>query len=101
MPRRGTFQTTPARMGAPKSSSVRLGHRGFDKHDAVPQKRGPGGAAPEADQSAAQFQPAARIHGVSDRPVAQTPLPEQICRTPGFARGGVCDRLLVGAGAPQ
>ena len=42
-----------ARMGAPESSNPRLGHRGLDKHHAVPQERGPGGAAPAADQPAA------------------------------------------------
>ena len=98
MPTRGPSQTTPARMGAPKSSNPRLRHRRFDKHHVIPcggrgrsPRREPGsrGRTPEADQPAAQFQPAARIHGVPDRPAAQTLFREQICRTP--SRRRVCD----------
>ena len=50
----------PGHRDAPKSSNPRLGHRGLDKHHVIPQKRGPGGAAPEADRRAAQFQPSRR-----------------------------------------
>ena len=67
-PRQGTFPNLAARMSAPKSGNPRLGHRGFDKHHVIPRKRGPGGAAPEADQSPAQFQHAAQ--GLSLRTAA-------------------------------
>ena len=60
-----------------------------------PQKgRGPGGAAPEADQPAAQFSAPAQAPACPERPAAQTPFPEQICRTP-RPPGRLCDKLLV------
>ena len=62
-----------ARMGAPESSNPRFGHRGPDKH---PQKRGPGGAAPEADQPAAPFQHRARPERRSPNHAARMDAPE-------------------------
>ena len=46
-PCRGPPQTTAARAGAPESSKQRLGHRGLDKHHAVPQRGVPGAQPPK------------------------------------------------------